>query len=68
MEQNGTDGIETFDQNKIANGINDFSTEIGPQVTSSMSTSFKDFKQFMNVSETVFQGYSQEELGEVVNG
>lgn len=68
MEQNGTDGIETFDQNKIANGINDFFTEIGPKLTSSISTFFKDFKRFMNVSKTVFQEYAlqDEEIGEVV--
>ena len=49
------DGTETFDQNIIANGFNKFFTEIGPKLAFSIPTSFKDFKQFMNVSETVLQ-------------
>ena len=49
------DGTETFDQNIIANGFNKFFTEIGPKLAFSISASFKDFKQFMNVSETVLQ-------------
>ena len=49
------DGIETFDQNKIANGFNTFFAEIGPKLASSIPASSKDFKQFMDVSETVLQ-------------
>ena len=47
-------GIETFHQNKIAYGFNKYFTEIGPKLASSVLTSSKDFKQFMDVSETVF--------------
>ena len=44
-------GIETFDQNKIANGFNKFFTEIGSKHASSIPTSSKDFKKFINVSQ-----------------
>ena len=44
------DGIETFDQNKIANGFNKSFTEIEPKLASSIPASFKVFKQFINVS------------------
>ena len=37
-------GIETFDQDKIANGFNKYFTEIGLKLASSIPTSFKDFK------------------------
>ena len=52
------DGIETFDQNKIANGFNKYFTEIGPKLASSISASSKVFKQFMNVSKTVLQEHA----------
>ena len=63
------DGIETFDQEKIANGFKKYVTEIGPKLTSSITTSSKDFKQFMNVSKTTLQEYTlqDEELEEVFN-
>ena len=63
------DGIETFDQEKIANGFKKYVTEIGPKLTSSITTSSKDFKQFMNVSKTTLQEYTlqYEELEEVFN-
>ena len=48
------DGIETFHQNKTAKGFNKYFTEIGPKLASSVLTSPRDFKQFMDVSETVF--------------
>ena len=38
-------GIETFGQNKTANGFNKFFTEIGPKLASSIPTSSKDFKR-----------------------
>ena len=37
------DGIETFDQNKIANGSNKYFTEIGPKLASSIPASSKVF-------------------------
>ena len=52
------DGIETFDQNKIANGFNKYFTKIGPKLAASISASSKVFKQFMNVSKTVLQEYA----------
>ena len=63
------DGIETFDQNKIANGFNKYFTEIGPKLASSILTSSKDFKQFMNVSKTALQEYplQNEEFEEAFN-
>ena len=63
------DGIETFDQNKIANGFNKYFTEIGPTLTSSITASFKVFKQFMNVSKTILQEYAlqDQELEEAFN-
>ena len=62
-------GIETFDQNKIANGFNKFFTEIGPKLASSIPSSSKDFKQSMDVSETVLQEYAlqDKELEEAFN-
>ena len=51
-------GIETFDQNKIANRFNKYFTEIGPKLASSILASSKVFKQFMNVSKTVLQEYT----------
>ena len=48
-------GIETFDQNKIANGFNKFFTEIGPKLANSIPDSSKNFKDFMNISETTLQ-------------
>ena len=51
-------GIETVDQEKIANGFNKYFTEIGPKLASLIPTSSKDFKQFMNVSKTVLQEYT----------
>ena len=50
--------IETFDQNKIANGFNKFFTKGAPKLASSIPTSFKDFKHFMNGLETVLQEYT----------
>ena len=35
------DGIETFDQNKIANGFKRYFTEIGPKLASSIPASSK---------------------------
>ena len=35
-----------------------FFTEIGPKLASSIPTSSKDFKQFIDVSETVLQEYT----------
>ena len=63
------DGIETFDQNKIANGFNKYFTEIGPKLASSIAVSSKVFKQFMNVSKTVLQEYAlqDQELEEAFN-
>ena len=63
------DGIVAFDQNKIANGFNKNLTEIGPKFQYSISTSFKDFKQFRNVLKTVLEDYAlqDEELEEAVN-
>ena len=52
------DRNETFNQNKIANGFNNFFTEIGPNLASSIPTSSKDFKQFLDVSETVLHEYT----------
>ena len=64
-----TDGIETFDQEKIANEFNKYFTEIGPKLASSIPTSSKDVKQFMNVSKIALQEYSlqDEELEEAFN-
>ena len=63
------DGIETFDQNKIANGFDKSFTEIGPKFAYSIRTFSKDFKQFMNVSKTVLQEYTvqDDELEELFN-
>ena len=63
------DGIETFNQNKIANGFNKFFTEIAPKLASSIPTSSKDFKQLMKVSEIVLEEYNlqDEELEEAFN-
>ena len=63
------DGIETFDQSKIANGFNKYFTEIEPNLASSVPASSKVFKQFMNVSEMVLQEYALEyqELEEPFN-
>ena len=36
-----------------------FFTEIGPKLASSIPTSSKDFKQFMDVSETMLQEYTR---------
>lgn len=47
-----TDGVETSDQNIIANGFNKFFIEIGANFASSVPTS-KEIKQFMNVIEIV---------------
>ena len=55
---NGYIGMETFGQNLIANGFYKYFTETVPKLASSNSTSFKYFKQFMNVSETVLQEYT----------
>ena len=52
------DGIETFDQNKIANGFNKYFTKIGPKFPSSIPAFSKVFKQFMNLSKTVLQEYA----------
>ena len=52
------DGIETFDQNKIANGFDKYFTEIGPKLASSIPASSNVFKQFMNVSKTVLEEYA----------
>ena len=64
-----TDGIESFDQNKIANWFNKYFTEIGPKLASSIPAPSKVFKQFMNISETLLQGYAlqDQELEEVFN-
>ena len=63
------DGIETFDQNKIANGFSKYFTEIGPKLASSIPSSSKVFKQFMNVSKTMLQEYAlqDQELEEAFN-
>ena len=63
------DGIETFDQNKIANGFIKYFTEIGPKLASSIPASSKVFKQFMNVAKTVLQEYAfqDQELEEAFN-
>ena len=63
------DGIETFDQEKIANGFNKYLTVIGFKLASSISTSSKYFKQFMNISKTALQEYTlqDEELEEPFN-
>ena len=62
-------GIETFDQNKIANGFNKYVTEIGPKLASPIPASSKVFKQFMNVSKTVLKEYAlqDQELEEAFN-
>ena len=52
------DGLETFDQNKVANGFNKYFTEIGPKLLSSFRASSKNFKQFMNVPNTMLQEYT----------
>ena len=63
------DGIETFDQNKIANSFDKYFTEIGPKLASSIPASFKVFKQFTDVSKTVLQEYAlqDQELEEAFN-
>ena len=63
------DSIETFDQNKIANGLNKYFTEIAPMLASSIPASSKVFKQYMNVSKTVLQEYAlqDQELEEGIN-
>lgn len=56
------DGIETFDQNKIANGFNKFFLlELGLSLHLQFRPLLKDFKQFMNVLETVLQEYTFQE-------
>ena len=40
------DGCEIFDQNKIAQSFNNFFTDIGPKLASSVPSSSKDFKHF----------------------
>ena len=49
--------------------FNKFFTKIGLKLASSISNSSKDFKQFMDVSETVLQEYTlqDEELEEAFN-
>ena len=63
------DRIETFDQEKIAIEFNKYFTEIGPKLASSIPTSSKDVKQFMNVSKIALQEYTlqDEELEEAFN-
>ena len=63
------EGIETFNQNKIDNEFNKFFTEIGPKLALSILIFSKNFRQFMNFSETVLQGCTlqDEELEEVFN-
>ena len=63
------DGIETFDQEKIANGFNKYFTEIMPKIAPSIPASSEDFKQLMNVSKTALQEYTlqDEELEEAFN-
>ena len=63
------DGIETFDQNKIANGFNKHFTEIGPKLVSSIVACSKVFKQLMNISKKVLQEYvlQDQELEEAFN-
>ena len=62
-------GIETLNQNRIANRFNKIFPEIGPKLSSSIPTYSKDFKQFMEVSETVLQEYNlqDEEFEEAFN-
>ena len=57
------DGIETFDQEKIANEFNKYFTEIVLKLASSIPTSSKDFKQFMNVLKTALQKYTLQDEG-----
>ena len=63
------DGIETFDQNKTANGFNKYFTEIGRKLASSILASSKVFKQLMNSSKTVLHEYAlqDKELEEAFN-
>ena len=63
------DRIKTFDQSKIGNGLNKFFTEFEPKFTSLIPTSSRDFKQFIDVSETVLKDYNlqDEELEEDFN-
>ena len=62
-------GIETLNQNRIANRFNKIFPEIGPKLSSSIPTYSKDFKQFMEVSETVLLEYNlqDEEFEEAFN-
>ena len=47
-----TDRLETFDQSKIANGLNKFFTDIEPKLSSCIPSPFKDFKDFLRAVET----------------
>ena len=51
-------GIETVDQEKIANGFNKYFTEIGPKLASLIPTSSKDFRWFMKILKTALQEYT----------
>ena len=54
---------------KKANGFNKYFTEIGLKLATSILTSSKDFKQFMNVLKTALQEYTfqDEELEAAFN-
>ena len=63
------DGTDIFLSKYNCQWIQQIFTEIGPNLTFSIATSLKDFKQFMNVSETVLQkdALQVEELKETFN-
>ena len=49
------DGIATFDRNKIANGFNNFFTEICPELASSIPNTSEDFQNFISTQDKVFE-------------
>ena len=55
-----------FDQSKIVQGFNTFFTDIGPKLASSISSSSKDFKDFLSSVSTNLDEYllQNEELNE----
>ena len=52
-----TEGCETFDQSKIANGFNKFFLGIEPKLASFIFSSFKDLKNLQGAAETTLDGY-----------
>ena len=63
------DGCKIFYQKKIAHGFNEFFTDIEPKRASSISSSSKDFKDFLSSASTSLDKYLLQdvELNEAFN-